>query len=497
MGEALDRGALERWRREPALFIHDVIRNPETSQPFELLPAEIAFLERAFKLDDAGRMLYPELLYSCPKKSGKTGFGAMLTLTGTLVYGGAYAEGYCIANDYEQAQGRVFQAIRRIVEASPLLRREAKITVNRIEFGATGATITAIANDYAGAAGANPSISTFDETWAGISERFRRLWDEMVPPPTRKIACRLTTSYAGFTGESSLLNELYNRGLSQPVIGKDLHAGNGVLMFWSHDPIAPWQTPEWIEQMRGQLRPNAFLRLIENRWVTAESSFVDMAWWDQCVDPAARPIVADKALPVWIGLDASLKRDQTAVVAVTWDQSSKQVRLVWHRVFQPSAADNLDFEATIERTLLDLRGRFAVRAVRYDPWQMAAVAQRLTRAGLPMREYPQSVPNLTMAGNNLYELIKSQGLVAYADDDIRLAVSRAIAIETPRGFRIAKEKTSHKIDVVVALAMASMAAVEQGQWVSDEVPIIGGGVFSTPIPTAQLNSGSVRKTQPR
>ena len=45
----------------------------------------------------------------------------------------------------------------------------------------------------------------------------------------------------------------------------------------------------------------------------------------------------------------------------------------------------------------------------------------------------------------------------------RLAVSRAIAIETPRGWRIAKEKTSHKIDAVVALAMAALAAVEEGQ----------------------------------
>ena len=43
---------------------------------------------------------------------------------------------------------------------------------------------------------------------------------------------------------------------------------------------------------------------------------------------------------------------------------------------------------------------------------------------------------------------------------MRLAVSRAIAIETPRGWRIAKEKQSHKIDVVVALGMAAHAAVK-------------------------------------
>jgi phage terminase large subunit-like protein len=42
----------------------------------------------------------------------------------------------------------------------------------------------------------------------------------------------------------------------------------------------------------------------------------------------------------------------------------------------------------------------------------------------------------------------------------RLAISRAIALETPRGWRIAKEKQAHKIDVVVALAMAAYAAIK-------------------------------------
>ena len=118
-----------------------------------------------------------------------------------LIFGGQYAEGYCVANDLEQAQGGVLSAIKRIVKSSPELRAIARIFSDKIEFPVTGATITALASDYAGAAGANPTISTFDELWGYTSERSRRLWDEMVPPPTRKIACRLTTTYAGFEGE--------------------------------------------------------------------------------------------------------------------------------------------------------------------------------------------------------------------------------------------------------------------------------------------------------
>jgi hypothetical protein len=194
---------------------------------------------------------------------------------------------------------------------------------------------------------------------------------------------------------SELLAELHKRGLSQPQVGPDLHAGDGLLMLWTNRPIAPWQTPEWIEQMRRSLRPNQYLRMIENRFVTTESTFIDMVWWDACVDPNAHPLLADKSLPVYVGVDASVKRDSTAIVACSWDRMTNKVRLVAHRIFQPSAADPLDFEATIEATLTELVQRFRVREVRFDPWQMQAVAQRLLARRVPMVEFPQSSPNRT------------------------------------------------------------------------------------------------------
>jgi hypothetical protein len=187
-----------------------------------------------------------------------------------------------------------------------------------------------------------------------------------------------------------------------------------------------------------------------------------MEWWDACVDPAATPALRDQRLPVWMGVDAGAKHDSTAIVGCTYDGPLKKVRVVWHRTFQPSPADPLDFEATIEKSLIELNGRFAVREVRYDPWQMLAVAQRLRAAGLPMTEFPQTVPNLTEASQNLFELIKGRNLIAYPDDDLRLAVKRAVAIETARGWRISKDKASHKIDVVVALAQAALGAVRAG-----------------------------------
>ncbi len=438
------------------------MHDPETKAPYRLLPAERRFMRLAFKTDRSGRLQFPEQVYGCPKKSGKSAFAAMHTLTVTLLFGGHAPEAVLLANDLEQAQGRVFEAVRRIVEASPLLGREAKITADKITFPAIGAVIRAIPSDYASAAGGNQVTSSFDELWAFTSERSRRLWDEMSPPP-RKIACRLTTTYAGFSNESELLEELHERGMALPLVGPDLHAGGGLLFFWSHTPIAPWQTPAWLADMRRTMRPNAYLRMIENRFVTTEITFIDMDWWDRCVDPSARPVLVDKALPVFVGVDASTKHDSTAVVACAFNRGANKVRLVCHRTFQPKPDNPLNFERTIEDTVRDLCGRFAVKQVVYDPWQMASVAQRLSVAGVPMKEFPQSVPNLTATGSNLYELIRGGNLVVYDDAELRLAISRTVAVEAPRGFRLSKEKASHKIDVVVALAMASLAAVQEGQ----------------------------------
>jgi phage terminase large subunit-like protein len=80
-----------------------------------------------------------------------------------------------------------------------------------------------------------------------------------------------------------------------------------------------------------------------------------------------------------------------------------------------------------------------------------------------MVEFAQSVPNLTQMGQNLFELIKERNIQLYPDREMRLAVSHTIAVQHPRGWRIAKEKTSHKIDVIVALAMAALAAIEHSE----------------------------------
>jgi phage terminase large subunit-like protein len=92
------------------------------------------------------------------------------------------------------------------------------VTQDKIVFPATQSSITAIASDYASIAGGHPTIGVFDEIGAATSERARRLWDELVPVPTRTISCRLVVTRAGFEGEGHLMQDLHKRGLQLPEV---------------------------------------------------------------------------------------------------------------------------------------------------------------------------------------------------------------------------------------------------------------------------------------
>jgi phage terminase large subunit-like protein len=105
-----------------------------------------------------------------------------------------------------------------------------------------------------------------------------------------------------------------------------------------------------------------------------------------------------------------------------------------------------------------------------------------------MQEYPQTTGNLTAIASNLYELVKTTNLIAYVDEPLRKQVHAAIAVETPRGWRISKEKASTKIDAVVALAMAALPCVQERA--CDAAPQFGN-LADAPRPRVDWRDASV------
>ena len=87
----------------------------------------------------------------------------------------------------------------------------------------------------------------------------------------------------------------------------------------------------------------------------------------------------------------------------------------------------------------------------------------LQQAGLPIEPFPQTLPNLTLATETLYNALTNQRLRLYEAPDLRAHVLNAASVETSRGFRLSKEKASLKIDGAVALSFAVVAAGQTGR----------------------------------
>ena len=193
-----------------AIYQHDVvgwidanIHHNELGKPFHLLDHQREILSLMFAFDAEGHVSYDTLVYSSPKKSGKTSINAIITLWFALTQESPN-EVYVCANDLEQSSSRGYGSVIKLLRYNPAIDPYATVLQKEIRLS-NGTIIKPIAADYPGAAGGNFGLTTWDELWGYTSERSRRLWDELTPVPTKDVSIRFITTYAGFEHESLLL----------------------------------------------------------------------------------------------------------------------------------------------------------------------------------------------------------------------------------------------------------------------------------------------------
>jgi len=460
------------YTRDPVGFLSQQILRTERGRDYRLPrhhadALRLAFVwvqhddcERCASTDEpicVGHLSFRLLVWSEPKKSGKSLLCALLTLWWALTRPGV--EILLVANDLEQVQGRVYQAIRGLLKHNPHLDPDAKVLEKEIRLS-NGSTIIAMAADWKGISGANHALAVIDEVAGVTEERAIRLIEELTPPPSEPDAWMLMAGVAGWTGESQHWEAIYKRALTGDVLDADLplYKSGEMVMLWSHVPRMPTQTQKYLDEQRSSLRPNTYARLWENQWVAIESAFITAPLWDGCVDPEHVPMARDKRIVIHVGIDIGIKHDTSAVVAVT--RQGEQVYLCRHAIWTPSAEQPLDLEATVEQFIYELAHDFTIGGILADPYQFHRSLKSIERNGLNVREYAQTPPNLTKMGQSLLDILKARALVLYRDDTLRQQGLNTTMIESIRGFRIAKEKASRKIDGIIALALAVLGATE-------------------------------------
>ena len=467
------------WLETYGFFIRDVWNSEKKRFGgkgwMDVQPIPKRFLEYALRFDEeTGSFYYNTILFSAIKKSAKTTLAASVACWYAEVCPDN-SEIYVVANSREQAEGRVMRDIRFHAE-----QRGYRVLTDGV-FLPNGTEIRSISTAYASAAGSRHSLVLYDELWGATTESDTRLWEELTPIPTIPHSLRFISTYAGFFSESRLLWQLYVNGVGK----EEYEEGKGrklkeledlpvwvngkQITFWAHEPIAEWQLDrEYYRTQRATLRPEAYLRLHENRWVNPNSSFITAQMWDVAVRYpmsgelwTAHPL---RSNPVYVGIDSAPKHDRTVVTGVAYDYENNAVGEVFHRIWTPKEGEVLDFETTVEAYLEEMAKQFKIYKVIFDPAHMLQTARRLSGKGFRMMEWTQTATNMVKASMALYEVLRVGRFSTWEDEEAREHILNASVKQESNGFRIIKRDMfrSKPVDYAIALAMAVMLAVDEG-----------------------------------
>ena len=156
-----------------------------------LQPIQVRLFDYALQQNEDHEFKYSTFLFSTIKKSGKSMLAAALACWYAEVCP-AGSEIYIVANDLEQAEGRVMRDVKYHAQV-----REYKVNKYEVELP-NGTNIKVLAQSYKSVAGSRHALVLFDELWGVTTELTRRTYEEMTPIPTIPWSLRFIATYAGF-----------------------------------------------------------------------------------------------------------------------------------------------------------------------------------------------------------------------------------------------------------------------------------------------------------
>lgn len=210
-------------------------------------------MDLALETDENGDFKHALIVWSDVKKSAKSTLAAAVALWRAfqLEWGSIKV----VANDLKQAQSRSYFYLERCLRLNPetakmIERGDIKITRYTIDLNFNHTTIEAIPADPKGEAGGNDDMVLFTELWTYQHDTHKRMWTEMVVPPNKwGKSFRWAESYAGFRGQSVILEELYNSNVKDEYRLENtqapLYKNSGTFVMWNQRPRLPWQNREY------------------------------------------------------------------------------------------------------------------------------------------------------------------------------------------------------------------------------------------------------------
>jgi phage terminase large subunit-like protein len=440
-----------------------------------------------------------------PRKNGKSTLSAGIGLYLLVADGEHGAEIYSAATSRDQAR-IVFDEAKRMVGSSPALKRRVGILINNLHVAATASRFMPLSSDSSTMDGLNVHGAIIDELHAHRTRNVVDVLETATGARRQPLLFEITTAgydrhsicyehqdYSIKVLEHTVLDDSWfafiaaaddNDDWTDPQVWRKANPNFGLSV--REDDLA--RKAEKAIALPGA--QNAFRRMHLNQWTEQAERWIDMAAWD--ASAGSVDLERLRGRPCFGGLDLSTTTDVTALAWVFPPDHDDDLWRVLSRYFVPeehlrkrAERDRVPYdlwsrqgyiEATpgnvvdygaIEQRILADSALFQIREIAYDPWNATHIALRLQDEGAKMIEFRQGFRSMAAPTRELEKLIVSRTLAHGGNPVTRWMASNVAVSQDPAGnLKPAKDKSTERIDGIVALIMAigrAMVAQQEPQ----------------------------------
>jgi len=481
-------------------------------KPFELIDWQERIIRDVFGiLKPDGYRQFTTAYIEIPKKQGKSELAAAVALLLCCGDGEERAEVYGCAADRQQAS-IVFEVAADMVRMCPALNKRVKILASqkRLIYLPTNSFYQVLSADAYSKHGFNVSGVIFDELH---TQPNRKLFDVMTKGSgdARMQPLYFLITTAG-TDTHSICYETHQKA-------KDILEGRKIdttfyPVIYGADESEDWTDPKvWkkanpslgitvpIEKVKDACNSarqnpgeeNSFRQLRLNQWVKQSVRWMPMEKWDACAFPVSADDLEGRVC--YGGLDLSSTTDITAFVLVfpPLDEDDKfqilsffwipeenlELRVrrdhvpydLWERQgYLKTTEGNVVHYGYIENFIESLGERYHIREIAFDRWGAVQMVQNLEGMGFTVVPFGQGFKDMSPPTKELMKLTLEQKIAHGGQPVLRWMMDNIFIKTDPAGnIKPDKEKSTEKIDGVVATVMALDRAIRCGNETSESV----------------------------
>lgn len=465
----------------------------DAGKPFILRSWQKDILRQIYRENETGERIAREVLFTVARKNGKSALASALILV-HLIGPEAEQRGqvFSCAADKKQAS-IVFNEAVAFIQADPELSQMVKIleSIKRIVCFSNGSYFQALSADAKLAHGLSASFCIYDEL---AQCKDGKLYETIKSSTGARKQPLIVTISTQSSDPNHIMTKLVDYG--QKILDGVLDDPRFVPIIFTtpqdadiHDP-ASWAMSNpalgdfltiesmQIESERARNMPSAetaFRALRLNQRVDSIAGFISQNDWK--ANGESIRLEALEGQSCICGLDLSSTKDLTALVAyfpesgavLTWfflpgegiAEKENQDRVpyqLWakqgHIELTPGRAIN---RKNIAIRVIDLLKKFDVQAIAYDRWKIEELQNVLDDLGVdaPLVPFGQGFKDMGPAVDALEAAILNRQL-KHANNPVLTfnAASAKLEIDAAGARKLSKQKSTNRIDGLVALAMA-------------------------------------------